>query len=80
MNIHCVLGSLEQIIYSEATLCSSKKDDKTISTQYSLQNYSASKWKLQLAEKSIEGDLPTQQQNSTIYSPLPDTCLSNLGW
>lgn len=59
MNIHCELGKLEQTIHSEATLNSSKKHDNIISIQYRLCSYGASRWKLQLAEKPIEGDSPT---------------------
>lgn len=39
VNIHCVLGVWEQTVPSETTLSSTKRDDKIISTQYSLHNY-----------------------------------------
>ena len=76
MNIHCVPGSLEQTTHSEATRSSSKKADKIISTQYSLCNCDANKWKLQLAEKPIGRDSPTQLQDSAICPPpLTHVCL-----
>lgn len=72
------LRILEQTVLSEATLSSSKRDDKTISTQYSLHKCGASGWMLQLAKKPIEDDSPTQPQDSSTYSPPPAKCTSKI--
>ena len=73
MNIHCVLGIWGQTPHSEATRGLSKRDDKIISTQHSLHNYGASRWKLQLAENSSRVNHQHNCKIQTTLSPPPDT-------
>lgn len=73
MNIHCVLGIWGQTPHSEATRGLSKRDDKIISTQHSLHNYGASRWKLQLAENTSRVNHQHNCKIQSTLSPPPDT-------
>lgn len=73
MNIPCVLGIWGQTPHSEATRGLSKRDDKIISTQHSLHNYGASRWKLQLAENTSRVNHQHNCKIQSTLSPPPDT-------
>lgn len=68
MNTHCVLGVWEQRVHSKAMLGSSKRNDKIVSAQYSLNNSGANRWRLHLAKKPMGGDSPIQLQDASALS------------